>query len=143
MSIGYICKPNLKLVIAVWDGIVTWDIWREHLQRMFSDPAYAPMEIQITDLRFSTISPTIAEDQIQIMKELLTSQREKVSLKKVAIVAGDEWNIPKLGEFALQTIFINSIVFNDLTTACLWLGADVVEVGEDIKQIRIKLRQNP
>jgi hypothetical protein len=143
MSIGYVCKSNLKLAIAVWDGIITWNIWQEHLQRMFSDPAYAPMEIQITDLRFSSISPTIAGDQIQVMIELLSGQRERVSLKKIAIVAGDDWSKPKLGEFALQAIFINSIVFNDLTTACLWLGADVVEVGEDIKQIRIKLRQNP
>src|ERR1700690_2334669 len=116
MSIDYICKPKLKLAIAVWDGLVTWDIWQEHLHHMFSDPAYAPMEIQITDLRFSSISPTIAGDQIQIMTELLTDQRERVSLKKIAIVAGDEWSKSKLGEFALQAISINSIVFNDLIT---------------------------
>lgn len=143
MGIDYICKPNLKLTIAVWDGIVTWDYWRGHLHRMFSDPAYAPMQLQITDLRFSSISPTIADAEIQAMRELLADQRERVSLKKVAIVAGDEWRKLKLAEFALQTISVNSIVFNDLNTACLWLGVNVVEVGQDIKQLRIGLRQNP
>jgi hypothetical protein len=143
MRIDYICKPNLKLAIAVWDGSVTWDNWQAHLHRMFSDPAYAPMQIQITDLRFSSINPTISNDEIQAMRNLLADQRERISLNKVAIVAGDDWSKPKLAEFALQTISVNSIVFNDLNTACLWLGVNVVEVGQDIEQIRIKLRQNP
>ena len=142
MSIGYVCKPNLKLAIAVWDGIITWDIWQEHLHRLLSDPAYTSMQMQISDLRFSSINPTIAGDQIQTMKELFAGQSERLTMKKIAIVAGDEWSKPKLAEFALQAISINSIVFNDLVTACLWLGVDVVEVGQEIKQIRIKLRDN-
>lgn len=142
MSIDYVCKPNLKLAIVVWDGLITWDIWQEHLHRIFSDPAYAPMQMQISDLRFSSINPTIANDEIKTMKDLFADQRERVSLKKVAMVAGDEWNKLKLAEFALQTLSVSSIVFNDLVTACLWLGVDVLEVGQEIQQIRIKLRQN-
>lgn len=143
MGIDYLCKPNLKLAIVVWDGSVNWNYWQEHLHRIFSDPAYAPMQMQITDLRFSSIGPTIADDEIHAMRDLLADQRERLSLKKIAIVAGDEWRKLKLAEFVLQTISVNSIVFNDLSTACVWLGVNVVEVGQDIKQLRIKLRQNP
>ena len=143
MGIDYICKPDLKLAVVAWDGNITWDYWQEHLRRIFSDPAYAPMQMQISDLRFSSISPTISNDEIQAMRDLLADQRERLSLKKIAMVAGDDWRKLKLAEFALHTISINSIVFNDLNTACLWLGVNVVEVGQEIKRLRIKLRQNP
>jgi hypothetical protein len=141
MGIGYICKPDIKLAITVWDGLITWDYWRKHLEKLFSDPDYASMQLQITDLRNSSIGPTITDEEIKAMTDLLDSQRQKVSMKKVAMVAGDEWNKPKLAEFALHAISINAIVFNDLETACIWLGINIKEVTQDIYQIRLKLQQ--
>jgi hypothetical protein len=142
MSIRYICKPELKLAVVVWDGVVTWDDWHAHLRRMFTDPVYAPIQSQFTDLRFSSISPTISNDQIQMMVDLIVDMRKKISLMKLAIVAGNDWDKPKLVEIALQPLSINSIVFNDLVTACLWLGVDVVKIGRDIQNIRLALRQD-
>jgi hypothetical protein len=141
MGIAYVCKPNRKLAVVVWDGLVTSDAWREHLQRMLIDPNYAPMQSQITDLRYSSISPTISDDQIKAMVDLMESQRKNISLSKFAIVAGSEWNKPQLAAFGLKSISVNPIVFNDLETACLWLGVDGEEVGKDIQQLRLKLRQ--
>lgn len=142
MGIGYICKSNLKLAVVVWDGIVAWDDWQKHLQRMFTDPAYAPMKIQITDLHYVSISTTISKEQIQVMTDMLTRQRESLSLEKIAIIAGDEWDKSQLVQIALRDISVNSIVFNELATACLWLGVNASEVEQDIKQVLMKLRQN-
>ena len=141
MGIAYVCKPNRKLAVVVWDGLVTAEAWREHLQRMLIDPDYAPMQSQITDLRYSSISPTISDDQIRAMVDRIDSQRKNISLSKFAIVAGSEWNKPQQVAVGLQSISITPIVFNDLNTACLWLGVDLLEVDKDIQQIRLELRQ--
>jgi hypothetical protein len=141
MGIAYRCRPNHKLALVVWDGLIAWDEWREHLQRMLFDPDYAPVQSQITDLQHSTIGPTITNNQIQAMIDLVAGLREKLSVRKVAIIAGDDWVKPKLAEVGLQSISITPIVFHDLATACLWLGVDPVEIGEDIQQIRNTLRK--
>ena len=138
MGIAYGCKPNLKLALVVWDGLITWDEWRQHLQRMLVDPDYAPMQSQITDLRYSTISPSISNKEIQAMIDMVADQRENLSLKRVAIVAGDEWSKPKQTEVGLRSLSITPIVFNDLTLACEWLGLQEVEISKDLQQIRIK-----
>jgi hypothetical protein len=140
MGIVYGCNPNLKLALVVWDGLVTWDDWRQHLQRMLVDLDYAPMQSQITDLRSSTISPSITNNEIQAMVGMVADRRENLSLQRVAIVAGDEWSKPKLAEVGLQSLSITPIVFSDLSVACQWLGIQEVEISLDLKQIRINHR---
>ena len=142
MGIAYLCKPDRKLAVVVWDGIVTWDVWREHLERMFMDTAWAPMEAQISDMRHSTADQTITITQIQEMVALLAAQRQRVALKKVAILAGSDWEKPKEAEGTLPSVSVLPIVFNDLSTACVWLGADVGEVERDVQQLRLKLRSS-
>lgn len=78
MGIAYSCKPNRKLAMVVWDGQVTWDVWREHLLRMLVDPHYAPMQSQITDLRSSSLGADILNDQIELMIDLVAGQRSKL-----------------------------------------------------------------
>ena len=106
MGIAYSCKPNLKLALVVWDGPVTWTQWREHLERMLIDPDYGPMQIQITDLRYSTISPDISDAEIKSMIDMVADQRENLSLKRVAIVSGGEWSKPQLVEVGLKSLSI-------------------------------------
>jgi hypothetical protein len=138
MGIAYGCKPKLKLALVVWDGLITWDEWRQHLQRMLVDREYAPMQSQITDLRYSTISPSISNKEIQAMIDMVADQRENLSLTRVAIVAGDEWIKPKLAEVGLQSLSITPIIFSDLSVACQWLGLQEAEISKDLQQIRIK-----
>jgi hypothetical protein len=140
MSIDYVCNPEKLLVIAVWDGVVSLDQWREHLERMLADPQYAAAKFQLSDLRFSSVDKSFSRAGIQRTIKFMATQPEKISGKKIAMVAGAEWEKPKYVELLLQGIAMRPIVFNDLTRACLWLGVDVVEVGNVIKQIRIDLR---
>jgi hypothetical protein len=142
MAINYLCKPQLRLAVVVWDGVITLEDWRAHLHRMLSDPEYAPMQSQLTDLRFSSISGKISDIKIQDMINSMAALRRNISLKKLAMVAGSEWNKPRLAALALKPFFVNSIVFNDLSTACVWLGVDAAEVGRDIQDLRLSLQQD-
>ena len=138
MGIAYTCNPDSRLALVAWEGVVSWDQWWAHLQRMFLDPDYAPMQSQITDLRHSSLSPTISNDEIKSMAGLVASQRGRLSLTRVAILAGGEWERPRLAEAALESISVTAIVFNDLATACLWLGVDAAEVAADLERTRLK-----
>jgi len=142
MSIGYVCKPEQQLVIAVWDGTINLAQWRDHLRRMFADPDYALVKYQLTDLRFSEIDSSVKGLDIKRVVNFMATQPDKIAGKKIAIVAGNEWERPKQAESLLEAVSVHPIVFTDLVTACLWLGADVVEIGNIIKEIRLKLRGN-
>ena len=77
------------------------------------------------------------------MIDLTASHRGRLSIARVAIVAGDDWERPRLAEAALKSISVTAIVFNDLTTACTWLGIDAAEAAADMERTRIKLRPEP
>jgi hypothetical protein len=141
MGIDYVYKPEKRLVIVVWDGVVNLDQWQAHLRHMFADAEYPLAKYHLTDLRFSSIDPSITEEGIRRAVDFMGAQGEKIIGKKFAIVAGDEWERPKFIEPLLQALSTHPIVFNDLVTACLWLGADVAEAGNTIKEIRSNLRR--
>lgn len=78
------------------------------------------------------------------MVDFMSTQRAKVAGKKFAMVSGDEWGLRKQFEkLMLEAALATPIAFNDLQSACMWLGVNVVEIGREINQIRLKLRQNP
>ena len=141
MGIAYACKPDRKLALVVWDGAVTWDDWWQHYPQMLSDPDFAPMQTQISDLRYASVSAAISNDNIRTMVDLLASQREHLSLRKIAIVAGAEWDKLKRAAGGIESVSVAAIVFNDLTAACHWLGVDAVAAAADIEELRLKLRE--
>ncbi len=141
MSIDYITKPDKKLIIVAWDGMIKLGEWQEHLSRMFTDPDFASAKMQLTDIRFSFVDPLITDEEIRGIVEFMALQRNKIAGKKLAIVVGQEWIKAKLVERLLQPLMTAPIVFTDLTTACMWLGLDAVDVGNEIKQMRLNLRR--
>ncbi len=140
MSIGYVVKLDTKLVVVAWDGMTKLIEWQDHLTRLFADPDYVSAKIQLTDTRFSSIDPSITGDEIRRVVESMAVERDKIAHKRLAIVAGPDWERAKLVERLLQPLMATPIVFTDLITACLWLGLDPADVGNEIKQLRLSLR---
>ena len=62
--------------------------------------------------------------------------------RSFAIVAGADWDKPKLVEHLIEPLEVRPIVFTNLITACTWLDLDVVDIGREIQQIRLKLRHS-
>ena len=142
MAIDYVYKPDRQLVIVVWDGTIKAGQWRAHLIRIFADPNFRRAEMQLTDLRSCTIDPAIPNSAILRAVRFLARRRQQISQKKLAIVAGADWEKPKLVEHLIEPLEVRPIVFTNLITACTWLDLDVVDIGHEIQQIRLKLRHN-
>lgn len=94
--------------------------------------------MQLTDLRSCTIDPAIPNSAILRAVSFLARRRQQISQKKLAIVAGADWEKPKL----IEPLQVRPIVFTNLMTACAWLDLDVTETGREIQQIRLNLRSN-
>ena len=141
MAIDYVCKTDRRLVVVVWDQRVTLDQWRAHLERMFADPGYARADAQLTDMRFSSLDASITEMEIHRTVDTYIAERGLMARKRLAIVAGPDWDKAKLVERLIEPLNVRPIVFTNLITACTWLSLDVVEIGNALKEMRLKLRQ--
>jgi hypothetical protein len=142
MAIDYVCMTEKRLVLVVWDQRVTVDQWRAHLQRMFADPCYARADAQLADLRYSTIDASVTEMEIhRIVDTTFVAERNLLAHKRLAIVAGPDWEKPKLVEQLIEPLNVRPIVFTNLVTACTWLSLEVVEIGNALKEMRLNLRQ--
>ena len=141
MSIGYKFIKEKHLNISVWDGKVTLDEWLDNLRQIISGPDFPTTLMQIADLRSAAADPSIDERGIKQAAELIGTHTVNRTGKKIAIVAGKEFKRSKMFENLVKIHFWNAIVFNDLSTACTWLGIDTMETQQEIEQIRIKLRE--
>jgi hypothetical protein len=143
MSIEYAIKSERGLVLVVWDGRVTTAAWLTHLRRLFADPQYGSCTLQLTDLRAAKISPKINGPAIGRVIEFVASQRTLVARKRIAIIAGADWDRPKDFEARVQEYVARAIVFNALDTACSWLGQEAAQVTREIDELRRRIRAKP
>ena len=91
-------------------------------------------------LRSAVADLSIDESGIKQAAEFIGSNLLKTTGRRVAVVAGKEFDRSKLFENLVKSHLLNVIVFNDLSTACTWLGIDTMETQQEIQQIHIKLR---
>ncbi len=142
MAIDYTYAATNRLIVVAWDQNVSLQEWQAHLERMFVDPNYSQADYQLVDMRFAIIGPSITEAQIRRIVAEVESKSRLIIHKKLAIVAGSDWDKIKLFEKLIEPYGVRPVVFTNLLTACTWIGADVIEVGEEVKRMRLGLREN-
>jgi hypothetical protein len=142
MGIAYRLDKVQGLMTIVWDGEVTADDWRAHLEAVFDDPDWPAGPSNLTDLRSADVSSITAADQADIVT-MYAPHVDKVKGMKSAAVAGD--NFEASTEFGNQNgpPGLSLIVFNDLVTACTWLGVDKGVAQATVTQLRQALRSEP
>ena len=112
----------------------------EHVRRFLDGPEYPLVQYQLADLRDASVKPYLTEAEIGRVVKYMQNQLGTLGGKKIAIVAGNDWETPKRAEALLKSLSVTPIVFNSLSTACVWLGQEVVEVENAIKEIRMSHR---
>lgn len=142
MGIAYRLDKSQGLMTFVWDGNVTAADWRAHLESIFDDPNWPAGPRNLTDLRSADISSITAADQAEIVA-LYAPHADKLRGMKSAAVAGD--NFESSTEFGNQNEppGLSLIVFNDLVTACTWLGVDKAIAQATVTELRQELRSEP
>ena len=141
MPILHKCNKELGAAIVVWNGKVTFPQWQENSRQLLSDPDFALTSMQIVDLRFASVDPSIAETEFQEIINHLSLHKHLFAGRRVAVIADEEFGRATVFKHMGESLGTSFIVFNDLLIACHWLGVDVAKVEEEIETLRTKLRQ--
>ena len=79
MSIGYLPRADLSLIVSMWDGVVTAEAWRHNLEKVLADPAFPSTTVHLVDLRSADIEGTITEQDIKDIVEFLGSHAAEIA----------------------------------------------------------------
>ena len=136
MGIKYRADSEKQIIFVVWDGVVTADVWFEHIERLIADPLWSSISTMLVDLHTARDLTSIQESEIEHAVALFSSVPISLSKKKVGIVAGNAfWKSRRFGEL-VSPFGPSVIVFNDLSTACVYLGINATEALKAIQQLR-------
>ena len=139
MGVAYELDEQLGLTLTVFDGPVTGQEWRDSVAALFSDPRWPPGKLSLTDLRTADASALTAADRAEIIA-INGSVAELAGMKSAAL-GGENFEAATAFEREDQTSGMRLIVFNDVSTACGWLGIDTAAVNPMIEQLRRRLRE--
>jgi hypothetical protein len=141
MGIAYRCDTTTGVSIEVWDGTITFDMARMHLDRLTNDPQWAASRRIITDLTGIAAESRPTVDEVKMLSDAF--------LQQLAYLVGNaKWSVIADRTFAEALVFGEQvrhevrrmIAFTNLITACVWLGVDVDDVQPVIDDLRREIR---
>ena len=140
MGIIHLSDRKRDMVFIVWDGQVTWEDWKAHAQALTTDPNWHVISRFMADVQTVSDTSTIGEGELEQAVAILHSNPDTLIRKRSAVVASEEfWRASKFREILSQT-GIESVVFNNLDTACLFLGINLAETHQTMQELRAQLR---
>jgi hypothetical protein len=139
VAIEYRLDRTLGLTLVVWDGVVTGHDAEEQVRRLRADPEWPPGRLHLLDLTSVSTVPTVGETRLV---EMLAEMAEMRQIR-FAVIAGDAFaEATRFQEAASGVGVTHVIVFNELATACAWLGIDFGETRTALHGLRNGLRRN-
>ena len=139
VAITYRCDATLGCTFIVWDRNVTPDQWREQFRQLSADPAFPPGSLMLADLSTAGGAAAITSDVIGEMAVALKARAERMDPVRLAVVPNGAWEKARELERAVAGSGITTIVFNDVLTACTWLGLRVELVNPVLAALRSEL----
>jgi hypothetical protein len=141
MGIAYRHDKKTGLSVSVWDGIVTTEQRRNHIAALESDPDWGASGLLLTDLTgISAERRPSAKEVLEAASEFAVKLARHVREAKWAMVAGETFVLAQRFGSYLEEEMPRLIVFNDLATACTWLGVEGSEVRTTLDELRAELR---
>ena len=142
MGILYRIDKEQGIAFTVWDGAITPDEQMAHLQRMAADPDWpAKNRMLLVDLRTTTAYKNFDDTTLKRVVAYLSERRANIANMKIAIVAHEAYEMSNLFQRLVKIYPLTMIVFNDLHTACTWLGVDAGKAEHTLQQLRSQLRE--
>ncbi len=133
MPNSYIVLDNGTLVVERWTGTVSHDELISHERDQIEDQSIAPGAAVLAyaaDAVFET-----DPDKVHELSSLYN--RGDLAMEKCAVVVNDD-AYDRAQLFAAQGAGhgVSIVVFNDVESACKWLGVDPVKVKSTLKGLK-------
>ena len=141
MGIAYRCDKGTGLCVSVWDGVVTAEQRRQNIAMLEADPGWGTCRLLLTDLTgVSAARRPSAKEVLEAAADFAEKLAPQVRDAKWAMVASETFVLAQRFSTYLEEEVLRLIVFNDLATACTWLGVEGTEAGRVIDELRAQLR---
>ena len=142
MAIARRLIDTADLIVAVWDGTVTAEMWSSFVDQQVANPDAAQAKKRLTDARTATVVG-IAEREVDAVSETYDRSEIQVSNTRLAIIATEGWPIAQMVERSMRAVGVTTVVFANVHVACTWLGVDAEPVLATIGELRQELRTRP
>ena len=137
MGIGYRIDEALGLTVVVWDGAVTGDEAEDHVRSLRAEPDWPPGRLHLLDATSVTSVPRVRDTKLVEMLGDIAEWRRI----RFAVVATDAFEEATSFQQAAAALGVSHvIVFNELTTACGWLGVELASIRVILGELRRELR---
>ncbi len=137
MGIRYFFDKEKGIGYSCWSGTVTAGELLEQTRRKVVNPDWPPSSRRVlADLRYATVGAGFDRELVGQIVKLYMEHAETVQNLRAAIVANGLFERAKLFEQLVSGYSPAVIVFNNLDTACVWLGIDVQAAVERLKRMR-------
>jgi hypothetical protein len=140
VGIGYRCDRNLRCTFVVWDGDVTPEEWGAQVERLIRDPAFPPGPLMLADLSTAGGAPRITTEVIEEMAHRWRTHAATLGKMRWAIMPNEAWDKARHFEFELEASEIRTMVFNEASVACAWLGLETDDARAALQELREHLR---
>lgn len=140
MDILNSCDIERSVIFVVWDGEVNWEEWRGLIPRLLADPAWTSISRLIADVQTVTDTSSLGDREMGEVAAIFGSNLSAVAKKHVAVIAREEFSKVKHFGDLISSIGTSMVVFNNLDTACLYLGIDLMETRQRLDELRAALR---
>ena len=141
MSIIQHFDPQKKMFFVVWLGTVEADEWFQYAAKLTSHPAWSTTPRILADLQFVRDTSTIGNEEIARAVQIFSNDRKALATKQIAVVARDQFGKARHFGDLVARFGVALVVFNNLDTACLFLGLDVSYASQRIHELRSKLQK--
>jgi hypothetical protein len=136
VSIAYHYDPSTRVTVSVWHEVTVADVMT-HLDLLAADPNYASSRLLLTDLRSIGRGERPTLDQVDAAaREFVKRFGETMTNVKWAIVARHAFSEASAFDERIRDHVSRVLAFNDLGTACVWLGADFIQIERVIDDLR-------
>ena len=133
--------PQKGIVFVVWEGVVTAEEWFGYAQKLVSHPDWADTSRVLGDLLSVKDTSSIQNREIEHATQIFSANPRALRNKKLAVIAGDEFGKARHFEDLLMHFGVSSVVFNNLDTACLFLGVDMLHAYRTLDTMRQELQR--
>ena len=137
MGIGYRLDRSRGLTLVVWDGAITGDDAEDHVRSLFDDPEWPPGPLHLLDATSAASVPIVANTKL-VDLAVNAAETRRVRFALVQHMGFDEATY--FEREASSRGLSQVIVFNDISTACTWLGLDVGPIRATVTEMRREIR---
>jgi hypothetical protein len=135
MPIKYIVVDNGNLVIERWKGKISHDELLEHERQQLKDRSIKRGAKVLVDAREASL-PETTINGIRELADLYVKLQNRATTSKCALLVSNSiWPQAKAFELGGERYGLTIITFNDLSTACSWLGIDLDMAKDHLKEL--------